>query len=136
MGTGSGILAIGAAKLGAMDVLAIDVDETAVEVAAANVAKNGVADRITCRAGDGFHTAGVHRPSGYDLIFANILARPLIAMAHDLARSLKPGGTAVLAGLIDDQAPLVEAAYRRAGLRTRRRLVIDRWVIVSLRRPR
>lgn len=136
MGTGSGILAIAAAKATDALVLAVDVDPVAVEVAAQNVANNGVADRVACRAGDGFHTPGVFHPRGYDLIFANILANPLIGMADDLAKVLAPAGVAILSGLIDEQAVRVEAAYRRAGLLTRRRLMLDRWVVITLRQPR
>ena len=97
---------------------------------------NGVADRVTCLAGDGFHTPGVFHPRGHDLIFANILANSLIAMAEQLAKVLAPGGTAILSGLIDEQAVRVESAYRRAGLLSRRRLMLDRWVVITLRQPR
>ncbi|HEX2526976.1 MAG TPA: 50S ribosomal protein L11 methyltransferase [Geminicoccus sp.] len=136
MGTGSGILAIAAAKATRATVLAVDVDPVAVEVAAENVRTNGAAHRVTCRAGDGFATPGVFHPRGHDLIFANILANPLVAMADSLARALAPGGVAILSGLIDEQAARVEAAFRRTGLRSRRRLLIDRWVIITLRQPR
>jgi ribosomal protein L11 methyltransferase len=136
MGTGSGILAIAAAKATHAEVLAVDVDPVAVEVALGNVQANGVKERVTCRAGDGFATPGVFHPRGHDLIFANILANPLIAMADQLARALAPGGVAILSGLIDEQAARVEAAFRRAGLCSRRRLLIDRWVIITLRQPR
>jgi ribosomal protein L11 methyltransferase len=136
MGTGSGILAIAAAKATHASVLAVDVDPVAVEVAAENVRNNGVADRVTCLAGDGFHTPGVFHPRGHDLIFANILANSLIAMAEQLAKVLAPGGTAILSGLIDEQAVRVESAYRRAGLLSRRRLMLDRWVVITLRQPR
>lgn len=135
MGTGSGILAIAAAKATQAKVLAVDVDPVAVEVAAQNMEENGVAGRVRCLAGDGFRTPGLFHPKGYDLIFANILANPLVAMAEDLARALAPGGVAILSGLIDEQAPRVEAAYRRAGLRARRRLMLDRWAVITLRQP-
>jgi ribosomal protein L11 methyltransferase len=136
MGTGSGILAIAAAKATDAAVLAVDVDPTAVEVAAQNVIDNGVADRVRCLAGDGFQAPGVMHPRGYDLIFANILANPLVAMAGSLAKALAPGGIAILSGLIDEQAPRVEAAYRRAGLHGRRRMMLDRWAVITLRKPR
>jgi ribosomal protein L11 methyltransferase len=135
MGTGSGILAIAAAKATHASVLAVDVDPVAVEVAAENVRNNGIGDRVVCRAGDGFATPGVFHPRGHDVIFANILANPLVAMADQLAKALAPGGVAILSGLIDEQAARVEAAFRRVGLRNRRRLLIDRWVIITLRQP-
>ncbi|WP_051328923.1 50S ribosomal protein L11 methyltransferase [Geminicoccus roseus] len=136
MGCGSGILAIAAAKATDAQVLAVDVDPVAVEVAAENVRDNGVADRVRCLAGDGFATPGVFHPRGYDLIFANILANPLVAMAPQLAKALAPGGVAILSGLIDEQVPRVEGAFRRAGLQGRRRLMLDRWAVLILRRPR
>ncbi|WP_159710775.1 50S ribosomal protein L11 methyltransferase [Geminicoccus flavidas] len=136
MGTGSGILAIAAARTTRASILAVDVDPTAIEVASGNVAENGVADRVRCVAGDGFHTPALFHPRGYDLIFANILANPLVAMADQLARNLAPGGFAILSGLIDEQAPRVEAAYRRAGLHNLRQLRLDRWVVITARKPR
>ncbi len=77
----------------------------------------------------------LRRAAPYDLVFANILARPLCAMARDLARNLAPGGRVVLAGLLDEQAPLVLAAHRRQGLLLERRLAEGRWVTLVLRRP-
>ena len=134
MGTGSGILAIAAAKATQARVLAVDIDPVAVEVAAKNAAENGVADRVTTIAGDGFAAPGLFHPKGHDVIFANILANPLVAMAHRLERSLAAQGHAILSGLIDDQAPDVEGAYRRAGLQLAHRLVLDRWVVLTMRK--
>jgi ribosomal protein L11 methyltransferase len=74
------------------------------------------------------------RPGRYDLIFANILARPLCAMARELALHLAPGGTAILAGLLGTQARLVLAAHRRQGLVLERRIDIGAWTTLVLRR--
>ncbi|RYJ03842.1 MAG: 50S ribosomal protein L11 methyltransferase, partial [Acetobacteraceae bacterium] len=70
----------------------------------------------------------------YNLIFANILARPLCAMAKDLALHLAPGGTAILAGLLGVQARMVLAAHRRQGLALERRIDIGPWSTLVLRR--
>jgi ribosomal protein L11 methyltransferase len=67
------------------------------------------------------------RGSDYDLIFANILARPLALMARDLRRAIAPGGVAILAGLLRRQEGLVVAAHRAQGLALERRLVIEGW---------
>ena len=73
------------------------------------------------------------RRSRYDLVFANILARPLALMARDLGRALAPGGVAVLAGLLRRQEALVVAAHRAQGLALERRLVIQGWSTLILR---
>jgi len=130
IGAGSGILAIAAAKLLRRPVSASDIDPEAVRVARHHAHRNGVDDlvRIECRAG----AAG--RRHGRDLIFANILARPLMRMARDLSRGLAPGGRAILSGLLTRQEPSVLAAYRQQGMTLDFRLVIDGWSIVVLRK--
>jgi ribosomal protein L11 methyltransferase len=76
----------------------------------------------------------IERRAPYDLVFANILARPLCAMAHQLADSMAPGGIAILAGLLTTQVNWVVSAHRRAGLRLERRLVDGAWSILILRK--
>ena len=78
---------------------------------------------------------GGARAGPYDLVFANILARPLCRMARDLADHLAPGGTAILAGLLDKQAGLVLAAHRRQGLVLERTLHEGAWATLVLRKP-
>ncbi|MFO1067202.1 MAG: 50S ribosomal protein L11 methyltransferase [Geminicoccaceae bacterium] len=135
MGTGSAVLAIGAARLWpTARVLAVDNDPIAVRVAAENVQINGVDARVSCRVGDGYAGPEVRRRAPYDIILANILADPLIEMAGDLARLLRPGGDAILSGLLDRQADAVVAAHRRHGLRLRRRRDIGPWTTLLLRR--
>ncbi len=116
MGTGSGILAMATARLLRRPVLATDIESWSVRVAQGNVALNQLGRLVRPRLADGWRhrTVRVGRP--YDLVFANILARPLCAMARDLGAHLAPGGTAVLAGLLRQQARMVVAAHRRAGL--------------------
>jgi ribosomal protein L11 methyltransferase len=127
MGTGTGILAIAAAKTWQVPVLACDIDRNSVKVAAENVALNGVAHLVTCRPSDGYSATEVRAGGPYDLIFANILARPLVAMAPDLARHLAPGGVAILSGLLAGQESFVRSAHRAQGLHFRSRLPKNGW---------
>ena len=122
VGTGSGILAMAAARLLSRPVLATDIEPWAVRVARENAALNGVAHRVRVRLADGWRDPSVRNAGPYDLVFANILARPLCLMAKDLALRLAPGGTAILAGLLANQARWVLAAHRRQGLRLERML--------------
>ena len=128
VGTGSGILAIAAAKALRRRVSASDIDPEAVRVARHHARRNGLAHlvRVECEAG----ASG----RGHDLVFANILARPLMLMARDLARGVAPGGYAILSGLLTRQEPGVLAAYRPLGLVLDFRIVIDGWSILVLRK--
>lgn len=132
IGTGSGILAIAAAKRLHRPVIAGDIDPEAVRVARHHARRNGLASRVRIVRTAGYQSHALRR-SGYDLIFANILARPLALMARDLKRALAPGGVAVLAGLLRRQEPLVLAAHRAQGLALARRLVIEGWSTLVLR---
>jgi ribosomal protein L11 methyltransferase len=134
LGTGSGILAIAAAKLLRVPVLATDIDARAARVAAANARLNGVAHFIRAAKADGWADRNIMRAAPYDLVFANILARPLCAMAHELAAHLAPGGVAILAGLLTVQANWVLSAHRRAGLVLKHRIVDGAWTILILGR--
>jgi ribosomal protein L11 methyltransferase len=132
IGTGSGVLAIAAAKSLHRKVLASDIDCGAVRVAAHHARRNGVAGRVRAVCAPGYRARALRR-TRYDLIFANILARPLALMARDLGRAIAPGGAAVLAGLLRRQEPLVIAAHRAQGLFLERRLVFDGWSTLILR---
>jgi ribosomal protein L11 methyltransferase len=137
LGCGSGILAIAMAKLWDVPVLAVDNDRQAVAVARENAAINGVADRVEALVGGGYGAAAVRRAAPYDLITANILARPLRRLARGLARSLAPRGRAILSGLLDEQADWVMAAHERHGLRLVERRSLAGWsVLVVGRRSR
>ncbi len=104
-GCGSGVLAIAALKLGASAALGVDIDPQALVASAENANRNGVAQRLT--------TALPDAASGqcYDLVLANILANPLIALAARLAQAVKPGGRLVLSGILAAQAAMVRQAY-------------------------
>ena len=133
LGTGSGILALAAAKLLRRPVLATDIEPWSVRVAAENARLNGEQRLVSARLADGWRHRAV-RAGRYDLVFANILARPLCAMARDLAAHLAPGGTAILAGLLGTQARMVLAAHRRQGLVLDARHDVGPWTTLVLRR--
>ena len=133
LGTGSGILALAAAKLLRRPVLATDIEPWSVRVAADNARLNQAQRLVSARLADGWRHRTV-RAGRYDLVFANILARPLCAMARDLASHLTPGGTAILAGLLGTQARMVLAAHRRQGLVLDARHGVGPWTTLVLRR--
>ena len=135
IGTGSGILAIAAAKRLLRRVTAGDIDPEAVRVARHHSRRNGLAGRIRTVRAAGYRSR-VLRRSDYDLILGNILARPLALMARDLKRAVAPGGVAVLAGLLRRQEALVLAAHRAQGLMLERRLIIEGWSTLVLRSGR
>lgn len=134
LGTGSGILAIAAAKMLRQPVLATDIDPRAARVAAENAKLNEVAGLIRSIQADGWADPRITRAAPFDLVFANILARPLCAMAHQLAAHLAPGGVAILAGLLNTQVNWVMSCHLRAGLKLERRLVDGAWSILTLRK--
>lgn len=134
MGCGSGILAMGAAALLKRKVLAVDIDPWSVRVAHANARLNRLATRIDARLGNGWQASAVRHTQQFDLIFANILARPLCLMARHLAAHLAPGGTAILAGLLAPQARAVLAAHRRRGLKLERMINEGSWRTLVLRK--
>jgi ribosomal protein L11 methyltransferase len=135
MGTGTGILAIAAAKAWRRCVLARDIDAEAVRVTAANAQRNGVAAFVRARRSAGFSDRALVRAAPYDVIFANILARPLAAMARGLAGRLAPGGVVILSGLLGGQEAYVLRAYRAQHLVLAARIVLDDWHTLLLRRP-
>lgn len=134
LGTGSGILAMAAARLLRRPVLATDIDPWSVRAARDNARRNGLAPRLRVRRGDGWRSGAARAEGPYDLVLANILARPLTRMAADLAHHLAPGGTAVLAGLLTRQARWVLAAHRRHGLVLAAVLREGEWATLVLRR--
>jgi ribosomal protein L11 methyltransferase len=125
LGTGSGILAIGAALLGVQSIVAIDNDPLSVKVAAENAEMNHVAGAITIGLGSLTEAAA----QTYDLIIVNILARVIIAMCEDgLGRVVRSGGRAIFAGLIDTQEFGVREALQAQGLTVIDRLQEKDWV--------
>ncbi len=136
MGTGTGVLAIAAAKSARRRVVARDIDPESVRVARHNAKRNGVAGLVAVRRSAGYRDRLVARAAPYELVLANILARPLTAMARDLGRALAPGGIAILSGLLPWQEGLVLGAHRLRRLRLQQRIVIDGWSTLVLARGR
>jgi len=125
LGTGSGILAIAATKLGAADCLALDVDPVAVEVARANVRANGANDAVRVEQG----TLADASTSGFDLALVNILAKVIVELCGEgLGAAVRPGGLAVFAGLIDTQEAGVRAALEQVGFEVMERSQEKDWV--------
>jgi ribosomal protein L11 methyltransferase len=135
MGCGSGILALAAARLWPARVLCADNDADAVRVARENALINGLEERVTVVRSRGYGAAAIREAGPFDLILANILARPLQGMAPSLARHLVPGGRAILSGLLVAQEPQVLEAHLRRGLVLDFRLRLSAWSILVLRQP-
>ncbi len=135
LGTGSGILAIAAARLLNRCVLATDIEPWSVRVAQQNVKLNRLGRLVKVRLADGWRHPVVRTRGPYDLILANILARPLCLMARHLGVHLARGGTAILSGLLRSQARSVIAAHLRHGLRLEGSLHEGSWTTLILRRP-
>ena len=134
MGTGSGILAMAAARLLHRRVLATDIEPWSVRVAQQNAALNRLGQLVRVRLADGWKNPVVRRSGPYDLVLANILARPLCLMARGLAAHLAPSGTAVLAGLLGTQARAVIAAHRTCGLTLEATVRDGPWTTLVLRK--
>jgi len=134
LGTGSGILAMAAAGLLHRRVLATDIEPWSVRVAQQNAVLNRLGPMVRTKLADGWRAPAVMAGRPYDLVFANILARPLCRMAKHLAAGLAPRGTVILAGLLDTQARGVLAAHRRQGLRLQGVLREGPWTTLILRR--
>jgi ribosomal protein L11 methyltransferase len=134
LGCGSGILAMGLAKATRRKILAADIDPVAVRVARRNAGQNGVAAHLRAVPSIGYRhpLIGRHRP--YDLIVANILARPLVAMAADLGRHLAQDGHVVLSGLLVRQERQVLTAHRLQGLSLVARFRLQGWSTLVLNR--
>lgn len=130
LGTGTGILALVAAKLGVADVLAVDTDLDAVHVTGHNARRNNVADVIRP-----LHGSLAEAAASYDLVVANILAHIIIDMAKSgLAARVKPGGTLVVSGILAEQADEVAAVLDQQGLRVTERRRQDDWVALVARK--
>lgn len=135
MGCGSGILAMAAAKIWpTARVTAVDVDPVSVATTRANARRNLVAARLEAIAGDGYAALAGRGSGGFDLVLANILAKPLEKMAPALRRQLAPGGHAVLSGLLYGQRRGVIAAHRAQGLALVGVMRIGDWATLVMRR--
>ena len=134
LGTGSGVLAIAAARAMRQPVLATDIDGAAVRAARANAALNRAGSFVEVIRADGVTAPRLRRRAPYDLVLANILLRPLQRLAAPLTRLTAPGARVVLSGLLASQANAAIAAYR--GLALERRIELDGWTTLVLVRRR
>ena len=128
IGTGSGILSLAAAKLWQdCKIIAVDIDEEAVWVTRQNALDNNLQDQLEVEVSDGYHSELIKNNAPYDLIFSNILARPLIEMAPDLYQSLKKDGYCVLSGFVDEQVDWVVGAHEKQGLKLVKMFEFENW---------
>jgi ribosomal protein L11 methyltransferase len=133
LGCGSGVLAIAAARaLPRADILASDSDAQAVAVAATNAKANGVGQRIAFCCAKGLAHPWLRLAAPFDLVVANILASPLCALAPNLRTAVRNGGTLVLSGLLDPEAPRVIAAYAAQGFAVLDHSRIAGWSTLTL----
>jgi ribosomal protein L11 methyltransferase len=134
LGTGSAVLAIALARLAHIPVLATDIDPVAVNVAAANARLNRVKAFVETVAAPGFHHPIFAARAPFDLIVANILARPLMRLAPEMAGHIALGGSIVLSGILDRQRDAVISAYVGQQFRHVRTLHREGWVTIHLKR--
>ena len=134
IGTGSGVLAIAAVKAGAKRAWGTEIDADSVRVANENAAKNHVAKAFrTFETGGGVNTT-IRKDAPYDLVFANILFRPLVGLSQSIHALTAPGGHIILSGLLTPQEPLVRAAYQGRGLSLVHRVRKDGWSSLVFRK--
>lgn len=134
LGCGSGVLALAFAAATRRAALGSDIDPVAVRVTRENARVNRQHHRVRAVAAAGFRHRTIGRGQPYDLIFANILARPLVLLAPAMGRHLAPGGRVLLSGLLRRQEAMVANAMRRAGLRLERRMALGEWSALLMRR--
>jgi ribosomal protein L11 methyltransferase len=135
IGTGTGVLAIAAAKALRRPVLASDIDARAVAIARDNAHVNRVGALVRVVHTAGLHTALFRARAPYGLIFANILLDPLKALATPMVRLVAANGRIVLSGLLAAQAGAAIASYRARGLALVRRITLEGWATLVLVRP-
>ncbi|PIB93025.1 50S ribosomal protein L11 methyltransferase [Caulobacter sp. FWC2] len=133
VGAGTGLLAIAAARTGSKLAVGTDIDKPSVRISKENAKVNKANAKFV-------HASGLSNPlvannAPYDLVFANILARPLISLAQDIKRALVPGGTVILSGLLRTQERMVKAAYLSRGFKVVTRIHRDAWATLVLQRP-
>ncbi|UWR23371.1 50S ribosomal protein L11 methyltransferase [Sulfitobacter sp. S190] len=134
VGCGTAVLAMGAARIWPDTVLASDIDEVAVEVAAANVAANGLEGRVVCVEAAGFDHPQLAQAAPFDLVFANILKGPLVALAPDMAGAMQDESYAILSGILNEQADEVIEVYARVGINLYDRQSIGDWTTLILKK--
>jgi ribosomal protein L11 methyltransferase len=134
VGTGTGILAFAAAKMLKRTVIAGDIDPEAVRVARENARLNGISQWLRLYVGPGIRNVEADRPGHFDLIFANILAKPLRMLAPSLVKVASTDATLILSGLLGPDVPGVLSAYAGQGFRLTRRYDLEGWAALVLKR--
>jgi ribosomal protein L11 methyltransferase len=134
IGTGSGVLAIAAIKAGARSALGSDLDFDSIRIARENARNNRTGPRLKLVYARGADHQAIRYGAPYDLVIANILARPLVGLAPDIAKLVRSGGRVVLSGLLTHQEPQVKAAYMGQGLHLVDRRRINGWSTLTYRR--
>ena len=134
IGAGTGVLAMAAARVFPARVIASDIDPVATATAQANMRANGFGSRIRTVTAVGFRHEALRQASPFDLIFANILARPLKGLVKDMARHSRSGGFAILSGILNSQAQGVLRVYEGHGFRLENKRVVGEWTTLTLRK--
>jgi len=133
IGCGTAVLAMGAAKIWPdANVMASDIDVVAVETSLGNLGFNDLTGRIECLECPGFEHPQLAGAAPFDLVFANILKGPLIALAPDVQAYMSDGGFVILSGLLNEQADDVIAAYQSVGFKVSHRDVIGEWTTLTM----
>lgn len=135
IGTGTGVLAIALTKRTHLPVIATDIDPIAVQITKENARLNNVTTRIISVLAAGMASREISDNGPYDLIVANILARPLADMAPAIARAAMPGAAIILSGILTRQAARVIAAYTMQGIIFKKRITRGEWVTLILEKP-
>lgn len=135
VGTGSAVLGISAAKTGSRVVVGTEIDPRANEVAVENTRVNHVHPKMRSFVANGVRRALIRSQGPFDLVFANILMKPLVRLSGDLAAIVKPGGRIVLSGLLTHQEPAVRRAYAQRGLVLENRYRKENWSTLTYQRP-
>lgn len=133
IGCGTAVLAMAAARVWPHHVMASDIDQQAVDVASANLRANGLSERVACVEAAGFDHPDLNI-AGFDLVFANILKGPLIALAPDMNARMIAGGYAILSGILNEQADDVIGVYAQNGLNLVSRDQIVEWTTLTLQK--
>ncbi len=134
IGCGTAVLAMAAARVWKGTFLASDIDQVAVEVAEANLRANGMDGAVRCIEAAGFDHPDLRESAPFDLIFANILKGPLVALAPEMIANLRPGGHAILSGILNEQAESVISVYLQNGANLVSSDEIGEWTTIVLRK--
>lgn len=134
IGCGTAVLGMAAARIWPNPVLVSDIDQVAVDVAEVNIAANDLVGRVIAVEAAGFDHPDLLAAAPYDLVFANILKGPLVALAPDMAKHLAPDGYAILSGILNEQADEIVAVYARNGINLVHREEIVEWTTLTLKK--